>query len=185
MAAKNFSLCKERIQAIQQFRLESKSAGTRKIADTPTRFHVENMPEGTSIVVPKVSSERWDYIPLGFIGAEVFCSDLVFLIPNAELWHFGVLHSRVHNAWMRVVAGRLESRYCYSGGMVYNTFIWPNLAEAQKVEISNAAQMVLDAQEEYTDCTLADLHDPDDSYLCPALMKAHNALDAAVEKAYG
>ena len=86
---------------------------------------------------------------------------------------------------MRGVAGRLESRYRYSGGMVYNTFIWPNLAESQKVEIGNAAQMVLDAQEEYKDCTLADLYDPDDSYLYPALMKDHKALDAAVEKPTG
>ncbi|APT85204.1 DNA methyltransferase [Corynebacterium aquilae] len=182
---KKLPLCKERIKAVQQYRQDSKSAGTRKIADRPTRFHVENMPEGTSIVVPKTSSERRKLVPLGFVDSDTLCGDAVFLIPGAELWHFGVLHSRVHNAWMRTVAGRLKSDYRYSGGMVYNTFIWPNLTEAQKVEIGNAAQAVLDARKVYTDCTLADLYDPDDSYLYPALLKAHNALDVAVEKAYG
>ena len=115
---KGLPRCRERIEAVREYRLASKSAPTRKLAETPARFHVENMPDGNSIVIPKVSSERRRYIPMGFIGPETFCSDLVFLMPNADLYQFGVLQSQVHNAWMRTVAGRLENRYRYSGGVV-------------------------------------------------------------------
>ncbi len=188
--------CRKRIAAVKDFRLASKSAPTRKLAETPTRFHVENMPKGTSILVPKVSSERRHYIPLGFVEPDVFCSDLVFLIPDAGLYHFGILHSQVHNAWMRTVCGRLESRYRYSGGVVYNNFPWPGagvenagtpaeeLVPAEtRQRIEACAQAVLDAREAHPDRTIADLYDPDKM---PAdLAAAHHALDAAVEAAYG
>ena len=167
--------CRERVLTVRDFRLASKSAPTRKLAETPTRFHVENMPEGTSILVPKVSSERRRYIPLGFVQHDTFCSNLVRLIPNAGLYHFGVLHSSVHNAWMRTVCGRLKSDYRYSGGVVYNNFIWPGAIRScdqaagatstlsmrkdipvedlvvpeVRTEIERCAQAVLDARAEY------------------------------------
>ena len=176
-------LCRERVENVRQLRLASKSAPTRKIADTPTRFHVENMPEGTSILIPKVSSERRRYIPLGFIGSETFCSDLVFLIADASVYQFGVLHSQFHNAWMRTVAGRLKSDYRYSGGVVYNNFVWPNPTSKQQEAIEACAQAILDTRDSYPDKSLANLYDPDKM---PAdLLAAHRALDAAVEAAYG
>lgn len=176
-------LCRERIENVRQFRLASSSAPTQKLADTPTRFHVENMPTGTSILVPKVSSERRHYVPLGFIEPDTFCSDLVFLIPNATLYHFGMLHSRFHNAWMRVVAGRLKSDYRYSGGMVYNNFVWPDASDPQRQHIEYCAQQVIDVRDRYPGKSLAELYDPDK--MPSDLKQAHLDLDNAVETAYG
>lgn len=118
-------LSMKRIEAVKQFRLDSKSEPTRKIAATPTRFHVENMPNSNYLVVPEVSSERREFIPIGFMGPEVICSNLVKLVPDATLFHFGVLQSTMHMAWMRQVCGRLEGRYRYSNTIVYNNFPWP------------------------------------------------------------
>lgn len=182
---KELPRCRERIEAVREYRLASKSAPTRKLADRPAHFHVENMPKGNSIVVPKVSSERRRYIPMGFVGPETLCSDLVFLIPNASLYHFGVLQSQFHNAWMRTVAGRLKSDYRYSGGIVYNNFVWPELTESQREEVERCAQAVLDAREGQQGATLADMYDPKNETFFPELMAAHKALDAAVEAAYG
>ena len=176
-------MCRERIENVRQVRLASKSAPTRKIADTPTRFHVENMPSGDSILIPEVSSERRRYIPMGFIGPETFCSNLVRLIPNATIYHYGVLQSQFHNAWMRVVAGRLKSDYRYSGGMVYNNFVWPEPTDEQRERIEKCAQTVLDARGKHPEDSLATLYDPDKM---PAdLLAAHKKLDAVVEAAYG
>ena len=182
---KELPRCCERIEAVREYRLASKSAPTRKLADRPAHFHVENMPKGNSIVVPKVSSERRRYIPMGFVGPETLCSDLVFLIPNASLYHFGVLQSQFHNAWMRTVAGRLKSDYRYSGGIVYNNFVWPEPTESQREEVERCAQAVLDAREGQQGATLADMYDPKNETFFPELMAAHKALDAAVEAAYG
>jgi hypothetical protein len=179
----------ERIRAVREFRLASKSAPTRKIADTPTRFHVENMPEGNSILIPEVSSERRRYIPIGFVEPDTYCSNLVKLIPNATLYHFGILHSQFHNAWMRRVAGRLKSDYRYSGGVVYNNFVWPDPSgpdgEANREAVQDAAQAVLDARAQNPDSTISEMYDPDNDFLFPALTTAHHTLDAAVEAAYG
>lgn len=179
----NLPLCKERVEAVRQVRLNSSSAPTRKIANTPKRFHVENMPDDTSILVPRVSSERRKYIPIGFITPDIFCSDASLLIPNATLYHYGVLQSQFHNAWMRTVAGRLKSDYRYSGGVVYNNFIWPNPNDAQKVAIEEAAQAVLDARNSYPGKSLAELYAPDK--MPSDLLTAHKVLDKAVENAYG
>lgn len=176
---------RERVQAVREFRLKSKSTPTNKIASTPTRFHVENMPQGTSVLVPKVSSERRRYIPLGLIEPTTIASDLVFLIPYASIYHFGVLHSQFHNAWMRTVAGRLKSDYRYSGGMVYNTFPWPAPTDTHRAAIEQHAQAVLDARKLYPDMSLAKMYDPDNDYMFPELMSAHAKLDRAVEDAYG
>ena len=182
---KQMPLAHKRVRAVREFRLASKSAPTKKLADTPTRFHVENFPTGTSIVVPKVSSERRSYIPMGMITPDTFASDLVFLIPNADRFHFGVLHSTFHNAWMRSVAGRLKGDFRYSGGVVYNNFIWPDADDTAIARIETCAQAVLDARESYQGATLADMYDPDNDFLYPELMNAHRELDAAVEHAYG
>lgn len=188
--------CRKRVKAVEEFRLSSKSAPTRKLAAKPARFHVENMPKGTSVLVPKVSSERRRYIPLGFVGPDTFCSDLVFLIPDAGLYHFGVLHSQMHNAWMRAVSGRLKSDYRYSGGVVYNNFPWPGVdvgnlsapveecvSDSIRVEVERCAQSVLDVRKEYPDSTIANLYDRDT--MPSDLLAAHKALDNAVESAYG
>lgn len=182
---KELPRCRERIEAVREYRLASKSVPTRKLADRPAHFHVENMPKGNSIVVPKVSSERRRYIPMGFVGPETLCSDLVFLIPNASLYHFGILQSQFHNAWMRTVAGRLKSDYRYSGGIVYNNFVWPEPTESQREEVERCAQAVLDARDAQEGATLADMYDPKNETFFPELMAAHKALDTAVEAAYG
>ncbi len=175
--------CLKRIEAVRQFRLQSKRPGTRDIANKPTRFHQENMPNGTYIAIPEVSSERRDFIPLGFYTPDTMCSNLLRLIPNATLYHFGVLTSSMHMAWVRAVCGRLEMRYRYSNKLVYNNYPWPQPTAEQKAQIEACAQGVLDARGQYPDCSLADLYDP---LTMPAeLRKAHRALDAAVERAYG
>ena len=175
--------CLKRVQAVRDYRLSSPSAGTVKLADTPTRFHVENMPKGNYIVVPEVSSERRKYIPMGFLDPYVLSSNLVKVIPNAEIYHFGVLTSNVHMAWVRAVCGRLKSDYRYSKDIVYNNFPWPTPTDEQKKKIEETAQAILDARTLYPDCSLADLYD--EVAMPPELRKAHQANDKAVMQAYG
>ena len=175
--------CMARVEAVRNVRLASKSAGTVKLADTPTRFHVENMPKGTYVVVPEVSSERRRYVPMGYMDDSVLCSNKVRLMPNATLYHFGILTSNVHMAWMRAVCGRLKSDYDYSIKIVYNNFPWPTPTEAQKAKIEQTAQAILDARALYPDCSLADLYD--EVTMPPELRKAHQQNDRAVMQAYG
>ena len=175
--------CMKRVEAVRDFRLSSSSAGTVKLADKPTRFHVENMPEGTYILVPEVSSERRRYVPMGFMTPDVLCSNLVKIIPDASLYHFGILTSNVHMAWMRTVCGRLKSDYRYSKDIVYNNFPWPTPTDAQKAKIEQTAQAILDARALYPDCSLADLYD--EVTMPPELRKAHQQNDKAVMEAYG
>jgi len=175
--------CMKRIEAVRNLRLASNSAGTRKLADRPTRFHVENMPDNNFIIVPRVSSERRRYIPMGFMSPNNFTSDAVQIIPDATLYHFGVLESNVHMAWMRVVCGRLEMRYRYSANIVYNNFPWPRPTDEQRARIEQTAQAILDARANYPDSSLADLYD---EVTMPAkLRRAHQDNDKAVMKAYG
>lgn len=177
--------CRKRVEQVREYRLASKSAGTRKIADKPTRFHVENMPTGSSIIIPEVSSSRRKRVPMGFVGPEVFCSNKVRLIPNASLYHYGVLQSQFHNAWVRVVTGRLKDDYQYSANIDYNNFVWPEPTDVQRKEVERRAQAVLDARDAQEGATLADMYDPKNEAFFPELMTAHKALDAAVEAAYG
>ena len=175
--------CMKRIEAVRKLRLESKSAGTRKLADRPTRFHVENMPKEHFVIVPKVSSERRRYVPMGFMSPDAMASDLVFVIPDATLYHFGVLESNVHMAWMRAVCGRLEMRYRYSKDIVYNNFPWPAPTAEQKARIEQTAQAILDVRTNYPDSSLADLYDP--NIMPYDLLQAHRDNDRAVMAAYG
>lgn len=175
--------CLKRVEAVREFRLASKRASTVRLAETPTRFLVENMPKGNYIVVPEVSSERRRYVPIGFMGPEVLCSNKVRLMPSGTLYHFGILTSNVHMAWMRVVSCRLKSDYSYSINLVYNNFPWPDPADAQKKAIEETAQAILDARALYPDSSLADLYD--EVAMPPALRKAHQQNDRAVMQAYG
>ena len=172
----------KRVEAVRKFRLASKSAGTVKLADKPTRFHVENMPQGTYVVIPEVSSERRKYVPMGFMTPDILCSNLVKIVPNATLYHFGVLTSNIHMAWMRAVCGRLKSDYRYSKDIVYNNFPWPTPTDAQKAKIEQTAQGILDARALYPDASLADLYD--EVTMPPELRKAHQENDRAVMHAY-
>ena len=175
--------CMERVKAVREYRLASPSAGTVKFADKPTRFHVENMPKGNYIVIPKVSSENRKYVPMGLMSPDMLCSDLVFIVPNATAYHLGVLTSNVHMAWVRAVCGRLKSDYRYSKDIVYNNFPWPAPTEQQKAKIEQTAQAILDARALYPDSSLADLYD--ELTMPPELRKAHRDNDRAVMDAYG
>ena len=175
--------CMKRVEAVRALRLASKSAGTVKLADRPTHFHVENMPSGTYVVIPEVSSEKRKYIPMGFMTPDILCSNLVKIVPNASLFHFGVLTSNVHMAWVRAVCGRLKSDYRYSKDVVYNNFPWPTPTSEQKSRIEQTAQAILDARRLYPDCSLADLYD--EATMPPELRKAHQQNDRAVMQAYG
>lgn len=175
--------CLKRIEAVKELRLASNRAGTRKLADRPTHFSTENMPDTNFIIVPKVSSEKRRYVPMGFMSPNVLASDLVFVIPDATLYHFGILESNVHMAWMRAVCGRLKSDYRYSKDVVYNNFPWPTPTEEQKAKIEQTAQAILDARALYPDSSLADLYD--ELTMPVELRKAHQDNDRAVMQAYG
>jgi hypothetical protein len=172
----------ERIAAVRAFRLKSISAGTRTLAATPTRYHVTVVPETPFLVIPESSSERREYVPIGWLKPPTIPSNLVRVLVDADLWHFGVLTSSMHMAWLRQIGGRLKSDFRYSVGIVYNAFPWPDVTDAQKARIRTLAQVVLDARQQFPDSTLADLYDQD---VMPApLRKAHRVLDDAVAKLY-
>ncbi len=173
---------RERIAAVRAFRLKSKSEGTRKLAETPTRFHVTVAPSSPFLAIPKVSSERRDYVPIGWMNPPTIPSDLVFVLQGANLWHFSILTSTMHMAWLRQIGGRLKSDYRYSAGIVYNTFPWPETADHQRTKIRTLAQAVLDVRAQFPTSTLGDLYDID--AMPPQLRKAHRALDYGVDKLY-
>ena len=172
----------KRIEACRQDRLQSPDAGRQKLANQPTLFRETNNPD-SFIVVPAVSSERRKYIPLGFMDDSTIATNLVIIIPDATLYHFGVLESNVHMAWVRTVCGRLKSDYRYSKDIVYNNFPWPEPTEAQRAKIEQTAQGILDARALYPDCSLADLYD--EATMPPELRTAHQKNDRAVMEAYG
>ena len=175
--------CMKRIEAVREFRLSSKRASTNKLADIPTRFQTENMPQGHFIVIPEVSSEKRKYVPIGYMDDTALCSNKVRIMPDATFYHFGILTSNVHMAWMRVVCGRLKSDYDYSIKIVYNNFPWPAPTDEQRTKIEQTAQAILDARNLYPDCSLADLYD--EATMPPELRKAHQQNDKAVMQAYG
>lgn len=172
-----------RVAMVKDLRLKSRNLGTKKLSRTPHLFGPITQPEsGSYILVPRVSSERRNYIPIGFLSAEIIVSDAAQIIPNGTLYDFGVLTSEIHNDWMRLVGGRLESRYRYSATIVYNTFPWPDATKAQEAQIELLAEETLMVRQDYPDMTLAQLYEPD---LMPQpLLAAHKALDKAVELLY-
>ena len=172
----------ERIQKVKEMRLNSSDSATRKLAETPTLFRETYNPD-KFIVVPSATTKNRKYIPLGFMCGDVISTNLNLIIPDASLFHFGVLTSNVHMAWTRVVCGRLREHYRYSKNIVYNNFPWPTPTDEQKADIEKTAQAILDARALYPDCSLADLYD--ELTMPVELRKAHQENDKAVMRAYG
>lgn len=177
------SIIMERIKATAEFRKSSKRPQTLELANTPALFGEIRQPDTEMLAIPKVSSENRRYIPISYISPDIIVNGSALIIPNASLYHFGVLISNVHNAWMRVVAGRMKSDYQYSNKIVYNNFPWPTPTEEQKAKIERTAQAILDARALYPDSSLADLYD--EVTMPPELRKAHQENDKAVMRAYG
>nr|WP_309758780.1 DNA methyltransferase [Flavobacterium sp.] len=172
-----------RISRVKQFRLNSTKAATRKWADYPSLFIEERQPESEYIIIPRVSSENRKYIPIGYLQKEIIVSDSAISLPNAKLYHFGILTSLMHMNWVKTTCGRLKSDYRYSNTIVYNNYPWPeNPSEKQIKTIEEKAQNVLDVRASFPSSSLADLYSP--LTMPPALVKAHNELDKAVDAAY-
>ena len=175
-------LVAERVAAVRAYRSKSQKSKTRELADHPTKFEVTTIPGRPFLAIPKVSSERREYLPIGWLEPPTLPSQLVQTLVDATPWQFGLLTSNMHMAWMRHIGGRLKSDYQYSIGLVYNAFPWPALADADKARLDGLAQAVLDARAAHPGATLADLYDPD---VMPAdLRRAHRALDQAVDRLY-
>ena len=180
----NMPLVMDRVNKVRNYRLASKKAATRKYADYPTKFMENRQPQTEYILIPRHSSENREYIPMGYVSADVICGDANSLIPSASLYHFGILTSSVHMAWVRTVCGRLETRFRYSNDIVYNNFPWCNPTKEQKAKIEQSAQAILDARQKYVDSSLADMYG-ENMYLYTDLLEAHKANDKAVMQAYG
>jgi hypothetical protein len=180
---KEYPFVLERVEACRKFRLEQGvAADTIALASTPTLFRETRNPD-SYLVIPSVSSERRAYIPIAIENGDTIATNLCLVIENANIWHFAVLSSRMHMAWVRLVAGRLKSDYRYSAKLVYNNYPWPeNPTDKQKANVEAKAQAVLDARAKYPDSSLADLYDP--LTMPPELVKAHEQLDKAVEQCY-
>ena len=173
---------RERIAAVRALRLASKSKPTQSLAATPTLYHVNVIPTAPFLVVPEVSSERRDYIPIAWLEPPVIPSNKVRILSNATLWQFGLLTSAMHMAWVRIIGGRLKSDFSYGIGIIYNTFPLPPVPTERLQRLTLHADAVLAARANHPDATLADLYDP---ILMPAdLRKAHQALDRAVDRLY-
>ena len=180
---RNSRFISDRVTKVKEFRLDSTKEATKISADTPTLFQEIRQPLSEYIIIPRHSSENRRYIPLGFVNPEIIVNDAVQIIPEATLYHFGVLTSNVHMAWMRTVCGRIKSDYRYSKDIVYNNFPWCEPTPEQKARIEQTAQAILDARAKYPDCSLADLYD--ELTMPPELRKAHHENDFAVMAAYG
>ena len=173
----------KRIDQVREFREASTKEATKECANTPTLFQEVRQPISEYIIVPRHSSENRRYVPIGFIDSSIIVTDAVQIIPEATIYHFGVLTSNVHMSWMRAVCGRIKSDYRYSKDVVYNNFPWPTPTEEQKAKIEQTAQAILDARALYPDSSLADLYD--ELTMPPELRKAHQNNDRAVMQAYG
>ena len=202
---KSMPLVYERVKNVREFRLASKKAGTRKLADKPTLFAEIRQPTTDNyLLVPRVSSERRKYVPIGYVSSEIICTDANQMVPNATLYDFGVITSRVHMIWLKTVCGRLKSDYRYSKDVVYNNFVWKIPTNEQKLAIEASARRILEIRARYRNeelgtgnvvgnsklvpssqflCSYAELYD---EVLMPyELRLAHRANDLAVAKLYG
>lgn len=197
---KEMPLVLARVESVKRHRLASNRPATKALAAMPGLFGEIRQPVGNYLLVPRHSSERREFIPIGFINPETIVGDSNLCIPDATLLHFGVMTSRMHMAWVKYVCGRIKSDYRYTNQIVYNNFPWPDLplspgpspreggegsgrAASSRDRVEAAAQAVLDARAEFPESSLADLYDP--VLMPPALVKAHQKLDAAVDAAYG
>jgi hypothetical protein len=172
----------QRIDAVRRYRQDSKDAGTRALAAFPTRYHVNVIPTTPFLVIPEATSENREYVPIAWMEPPIVPSNLVKILEDATLWHFGILTSRIHMTWLRYIGGRLESRYRYSSGVVYNTFPWPEADESTRARIANLAQVILNTRAEFPDASLADLYDSD--AMPGNLRLAHRALDRAADRLF-
>jgi len=173
----------EAVNNVYKLRNSSNRAATKKLAEYPMLFGEIRQPSTEYMIIPCHSSENRRYVPLGFVPTETIANNAVLILPDTTLYHFGILTSNVHMAWMRVVCGRIKSDYRYSANVVYNNFPWPTPTEQQKAKIEQTAQAILDARSLYPDSSLADLYD--EVTMPPELRKAHQANDKAVMQAYG
>lgn len=176
---------KARVQAVRQYRLKSKAALTRKLAQIPTQFHVTNIPQSNFLVIPEVSSSKREYIPIAFMSPkDGLCSNKLKLFPKASLYHFSVLSSSAHMAWVNKVSGRLKMDFNYSTELVYNTFPWPEaLTPELKKKLEASGKKILAARAKKPDATLAQLYNPEK--MSATLRKAHKDNDLLVLQAYG
>ncbi|MBQ9941156.1 MAG: class I SAM-dependent DNA methyltransferase [Clostridia bacterium] len=174
---------KKRIQLVREFRLESKKEATRKGADFPHRFMEIKQPDSDYLIIPLTTSKNRKYVPVGYLSKDIIANNGASFVPNASLYHFGVITSNVHMAWMRTVCGYFGPSYRYSNNIVYNNFPWPTPSAEQKAKIEKTAQAILDARALYPDCSLADLYD--ELTMPPELRRAHQENDRAVMQAYG
>lgn len=177
------NIIREKVERVQKWRFASNRKNTVLLADTPTLFAEIRQPETKYLAVPTVCSEKRRYIPMAYLSPEVIASNQVYIVPDATLFHFGVMQSNVHMAWMRAVCGRLETRYRYSNSVVYNNFPWPKPTEDQMLYIEKTAQTILDVRKQFSDDCLADLYDP--VFMPVELRRAHQENDRAVMAAYG
>ena len=175
--------CRERVENVRQYRLSSKRKSTIKLAQTPTRFQVENFPRGNYLAIPQTSSERRQYMPMGFMDASNFASATLLVIPDATLYHFGILMSSIHNAWIKTTCCCLETRYRYTASIVYNNFPWCSVTDRQRRLIERSAQNILDVRAEFSGWTFAKLYD--EKTMPDELRHAHKSNDYAVALAYG
>jgi len=176
--------CIKIIEKVKEYRLASKRDATVKAAAYPSKFGLEVIPESNFIVIPVVSSEKRRYIPIGFMNSDNLCSNQINLIPDASIYHFGILTSSTHMAWIRIVCGRLEMRYRYSKDIVYNNFPWCDPTDEQKYTIEKTAKAILDARAKYPESSLADMYGEHSDFFAD-LVEAHRANDRAVMEAYG
>jgi hypothetical protein len=179
---RSLPLVTERMKLLRDYRSSSSRPSTIAMAAYPTKLGVDERLNSEYLVVPNTSSERRDYVPIGWLGPDVIASQKLRILANASLWDFGLTTSRMHMAWLNHIGGRLESRYSYTSGIVYNTFPWPEATPAQRAKIETLAQAVLDARAAHPTSSLADLYDPDT--MPGNLRKAHAALDLAVDRLY-
>ena len=173
----------KRIENVRTFRLGSNRTSTLKAADSPMLFGAPFECTSDYVAIPKVSSENRRYIPMDYLSKDIIPGDKLFTMQGASLYHFGIMMSNVHMAWMSAICGRLKSDYSYSNTIVYNNFPWPTPSDTQKAKIEQTAQAILDARAKHPDCSLADLYD--ELTMPVELRKAHQENDKAVMEAYG
>jgi hypothetical protein len=177
----NSRTCKK----VKEFRLKSTAKPTVEKSEIPHLFFFISHPDTDYLLIPSTSSENRKYIPIGYMDKNTISSNANMIIPKATLYHFGILTSSIHMAWMRAVCGRLEMRYRYTGTIVYNNFPWANATDEQKVTIEKLAKDILDARAKYPNSTLADMYGENSMSFHTELIKVHKALDSAVMKLYG